>query len=195
VADDNRVDQSALTIGSADHAEDVVPAVQLSRGATNTCAPVSVDAGNGTGDLRASIRRAIADPGAVVAARWPEETGSAWSARAVEQALLAAGWRPPLPSEGEEIGDDVIVHFAGRPVVGRPLSVKVGLEGDQFVELPRDFAVPAPSPLPDSETEWGCRDRHGRVHSVGVENEAQARSMLSMTPVRREVGPWIEVTS
>jgi hypothetical protein len=54
---------------------------------------------------------------------------------------------------------------------------------------------PVPSPLPDSETEWGCRDRHGRVHSVGVENEAQARSMRSMTPVRREVGPWIEVTS
>jgi len=75
--------------------------------------------------------------------------------------ILAAGWRPPLPegadSCGEckrswdEIGDDVIVHFEGRPVTGRPLSVKTGWEGDQFVELPRDFAVP--SPLPADETE------------------------------------------
>jgi hypothetical protein len=46
---------------------------------------------------------------------------------------------------------------------------------------------------PDSETEWGCRDRHGQVHSVGVETEAQARAMRSMTPVCREVGPWTEV--
>lgn len=48
---------------------------------------------------------------------------------------------------------------------------------------------------PDSKTEWqwGARDRLGCVHSVGVENEAQARAMLSMTPVRRKVGPWIEV--
>jgi hypothetical protein len=53
----------------------------------------------------------------------------------------------------------------------------------------------APDAKPDSETEWGTRDRHGQVHSVGVENEAQARSMRSMTPVSREVGPWIEVTS
>lgn len=95
-----------------------------------------------TADLQALIRRAIADPGAVVAARRPDETGPAWSARAVEQTLLDAGWR---------------------------------------------------SPLPDSETEWGCRDRHGHVHSVGVENETQARAMRSMTPVRREVGPWTEV--
>lgn len=42
---------------------------------------------------RALIRRAIADPGAVVAARWPEESGPEWSARAVEQTLLAAGWQ------------------------------------------------------------------------------------------------------
>lgn len=44
-----------------------------------------------------------------------------------------------------------------------------------------------------NEIEWGCRDRHGQVHSVGVETEAHARAMRSMTPVRREVGPWIEV--
>lgn len=46
---------------------------------------------------------------------------------------------------------------------------------------------------PGSKTEWGCRDRHGQVHSIGVENETQARAMRSMTPVRREVGPWTEV--
>lgn len=71
-----------------------------------------------------------------------------------------------------------------------------------------DGAPPVPGPgcyppvdgwdgvaVPASETEWGCRDRHGQVHSVGVENEAQARAMRSMTPVRREVGPWTEVQS
>ena len=42
--------------------------------------------------------------------------------------------------------------------------------------------------------EWGTRDRRGLVHSVGVENETQARSMLSMTPVRRQVGPWLPVS-
>lgn len=55
-------------------------------------------------DQRALIRRAIADPGAVVAARWPEESGPAWSARAVEQALLTAGWRPPLSDSEPEPG-------------------------------------------------------------------------------------------
>lgn len=42
-----------------------------------------------------------------------------------------------------------------------------------------------------SETQWGVLDQHGQVHTVGVENEAQARAMRSMTPVRREVGPWV----
>jgi hypothetical protein len=81
--------------------------------------------------------------------------GMTTQAEELRDLFLDAGWRPPLPEGGEEIGDDVIVHFEGRPVVGRPLSVKVGWEGDQFVELPRDFAVPASSPLPDSETEPG----------------------------------------
>ncbi len=60
-------------------------------------------------DQQALIRRAIADPGSVVAARLPEETGPAWSARAVEQALLAAGWTPP-PRVFLE-GDDIPCHM------------------------------------------------------------------------------------
>jgi hypothetical protein len=47
------------------------------------------------------------------------------------------------PAQDVEVGDDVIVHFAGRPESGRPLTVRTGWEGDQYVELPADFAVPA----------------------------------------------------
>jgi len=124
---DNQLDQRPLTGGSADHAEEVVPAVQLPRGATNTGGPVSADAENGTGDLRASIRRAIADPGAVVAARWPGESGPAWSARAVEQTLLAAGWRPPLPEPplsredlGRRVADVCVQWLTWSPAPSSP---------------------------------------------------------------------------
>jgi hypothetical protein len=56
------------------------------------------------------------------------------------------------PAQDVEIGDDVIVHFAGRPVSGRPLTVRTGWEGAQYVELPADFAVPA-EPKLTSEAE------------------------------------------
>lgn len=63
--------------------------------------------------------------------------------------------------------------------------------GWTYDELPADAVRLVPEAA--SETEWGCRDRHGQVHSVGVETEAHARAMRSMTPVRREVGPWTVV--
>jgi hypothetical protein len=56
-----------------------------------------------------------------------------------------------------------------------------------------------PSPLPDSETEWGCRNPDGHVSREP--SEAVARRWVSTALpglrvlVRREVGPWIEVTS
>lgn len=52
-----------------------------------------------------------------------------------------------------EISDEVIVYFEGRPVVGMPLPVKVGWEGDQFVELPASFARPASPSLGGGDSE------------------------------------------
>jgi len=67
------------------------------------------------------------------------------------------------------------------------------LRGDELWLTEAIRAIVDREPTSDSETQWGCRDRHGTVHTVGVENEAQAHAMRSMTPVRREVGPWTEV--
>jgi hypothetical protein len=106
----------------------------------------------GVGSLSEAIGLALNDTYAGLEFEDPTFESGTMAIMAVLRERLA-GWRPPLPEGGEEIGDDVIVHFEGRPVVGRPLSVKVGWEGDQFVELPRDFAVPASSTLPDNETE------------------------------------------
>lgn len=76
----------------------------------------------------------------------------------------------------------------------RPLDRRLAATADDVDEIAWKIArLWSPSsPLPDTETEWGCRDRHGQVHSTGVENDRQARAMRSMTPVRREVGPWTE---
>jgi hypothetical protein len=57
-------------------------------------------------------------------------------------------------------------------------------------------------PLPDSETQWGYRFGSGAVDCVGTEKRARSEALraIEMTGsrvalVRREVGPWIEVTS
>lgn len=67
-----------------------------------------------------------------------------------------------------ETGEDVIVHFEGRPVVGRRISVQQGWDGDQFVELPRDFAVPASPPatveVDDEADAWYVRILDEPVH-------------------------------
>jgi hypothetical protein len=66
-----------------------------------------------------------------------------WGQKRLGEALLANG--EPELSPDVKIGHDVIVHFAGRPIAGVSLPVQVGWEGDQFVELPAAFAVPAPA--------------------------------------------------
>lgn len=170
-------DQSGLTPGSADQAEITVPAAQLPRGATNPASPAFPDAENDTGDLRASIRRAIADPGAVVAARWPEESGPAWSARAVEQTLLAAGWRPPMPE---------VMHDAGETAeeaVRRLAAEVVGLRQQL-------------SSLPDSETEWewGCGTSLDEVFGMDEETARQYAETTGVLRKRRPAGPWVVVS-
>lgn len=104
-------------------------------------------------------------------------------------------WEITYDPEARALYCSVGVHANVWKTQETPHGVNVDLAPDGRVVGFEILNFDPSSPLPDSETEWGTRDRHGRVHTVGVENEAQARSMRSMTPVRREVGPWIEVTS
>lgn len=162
------------------------------------------DAGNGTDDLSAKL---IEDARQAISVE-PEAAGESgadqWYVsdiavdcdtdtllRVLAHGLIAAGWRPPL-AEDSRMSDQMprMPNFWWSPTNHlyrggdkRPCADAVRLVPESAEHQPAQ----------DSETEWGTRDRHGQVHSVGVENETQARSMLSMTPVRREVGPWIEV--
>lgn len=137
-------------------------------------------------------------------------------AHQVAQALLDGGWLdnngvfgPPEPVA--KTLRRIIADLESEAVSRCPVGicgvdidpVEISHENRVQAETLREYAdrlrghpvlKSEPPPLPDSETEWGCRDRHGQVHSTGVENERQARAMRSMTPVRREVGPWTEPT-
>jgi len=185
VADDNPVDQSGLTVGAADHAGAAVPAPGISPGATQT---LSEGGDTGEGGSTPEIRVSGIEPSSVWEITIGVPSDLATDLRQDLFARVAAVVHDWEPTDRDGWDADVFGHPASflREEVDR-LRGEVG-------KLDRELRA-ASSPLPGSETEWqwGCRDRHGNVHSVGVENEAQARAMLSMTPVRREVGPWIEV--
>jgi hypothetical protein len=167
-----------------DLAEIIIPAAQSGRGATNPGGPVSPDdqavSSGVSSQTHVELTKAIAETAAI-----PQ-----WRAALAASFLLdEEGWRPPLldtlsPWDAyreayNEFRRDVPTwraHFTAHHLHALEAALRVY---DPCVD--------------HRETEWGCLDQHGQVHSVGVENEAQARAMRSMTPVRREVGPWTEV--
>ncbi len=81
-------------------------------------------------------------------------------------------------------GDGQPTHLVVQPSNGAHVAQS---DADWLWQLIRDYR-----PLPASETEWGIQ--HGSGHVITVRNEAEARSMRSMTPVCRQVGPWIPVS-
>ncbi|HYH50741.1 MAG TPA: hypothetical protein VEG38_14435, partial [Acidimicrobiia bacterium] len=95
---------------------------------TNAPSPVSPNAGNGSGELRADLALVVSP--AVVGFTdverepVPEAGGYALTLTsaglltdAVVEALLAAGWRPPLPNGGQNLAEN-----AGRVMVKRLLA-------------------------------------------------------------------------
>lgn len=101
-------DHGGMTPGSDDHAQHHETPASSVAGATNPGVPVSLDAGNGRSQIRADLAEVVSP--AIVGFTdverepVPEARGYALTLTsgglltdAVVEAILAAGWRPPLP--------------------------------------------------------------------------------------------------
>lgn len=167
-----------------DHAEIIIPGGQPGAGATNPGSPVSPDAGNSRGDLRAKLA-------GLIDCALPEDATGIETAdiEAAADAILAAGWRPPLPDAPSPWD---AYRQAYEEFRGDVPSWKAHFTAHHMHALEAALQVFDPCAA-HNETQWGVLDQHGQVHTVGVENEAQACAMRSMTPVRRQVGEWTEV--
>lgn len=106
-------DHGGLTPGADDHAQTLETPAPSVAGATNPGAPVSLDVGNGSGDLTAvspGVPLAAAD--ALSEQIWeanlfPGRGMSGNEATAIVNVVLAAGWRPPLPDGGQALAEQV----------------------------------------------------------------------------------------
>ncbi|MFD5245043.1 hypothetical protein ACFWIW_10890 [Amycolatopsis sp. NPDC058340] len=136
-------DHGGLTSGPDDHAQAVVPGAPVAPVAPETGSPMSPGAGNGSGEIRADLEALIVDT-----------AGCAWNRPPMEvaDAILAAGWRPPLPDvSGEDFAPDdespvalvaaYLKHFVGGP--GRASLAASGL----------DVLGLLMKPAPDGDTE------------------------------------------
>lgn len=108
---DSQVDQGAATSGRDDHAGGAVPGADVAAVAVSAPVPVSRDAGNGSGDLRADLVEQIATLvlASDDAGLHPVEAGCerCVRARAGARNLLEEGWRPPLPDGGRDLAEQV----------------------------------------------------------------------------------------
>ncbi len=116
-------------------------------------------------------------------------------------AILAAGWRPPLPEPMCEpfAPDDespaalvaaYLAHFLGARPARMAAHIARGLDALGLLKS---------SPRPDSETEWGWKpDPDEPDQVICATDEQAARERVSKASyrklARREVGPWVEVS-
>lgn len=144
------------------------------------------------------------DPKAAFLETFMRATADTADGDVVAERFVAAGWRPPLPEPAREPFDPndespaalvaaYLAHFLGERPARMAAHIARGLDV---------LGLLRPSPLPGSETQWGYRFGSGAVDCVGTEKRARSEALraIEMTGsrvalVRREVGPWIEVTS
>jgi hypothetical protein len=129
--------------------------------------------------------------------------------------FVRVGWRPPLPDCGCQLfdfcekcwGPEQQREFEIRQLAYCEASVQASADpedGEQCSNPRKPGSIycerHTPSPLPDSETEWGWRNSAG---DCAAYTERAARRYVKVAPpnhrplvlIRRAVGPWIEVTS
>jgi hypothetical protein len=166
--------------------------------------------------------RAIGEAILAEAKKWPVLPGDRYGARSAPMgateddlgraafaAVTAAGWRPPVCAcEPFDVclrcwGPEQQREAAIRQLAYCEASVQASADpedGEQCTNLREPGSVHCaqhrPSPLPDSETQWGYRTPWGAC--VPHPSEASARTIVdgsyphARVLVRREVTPWIE---
>lgn len=117
---------------------------------------------------------------------------------AVADALIAEGWRPPLPeqAEGRSPWDAYVAAYRAYQETN-PHGARVHPTAHHMHALEAALRV-AGSPLPDSETEWGWKPDPDEPDEVICSTDEQAaRERVGRASyrklARREVGPWTEV--